>query len=365
MPQASGLSRRTSRTVAIVLSGSILFAAGASYATATAVTAQIKHVNVFGPLINRPLSDGGENILLVGSDDRTGLTKKERRQLHVGQGDYGRHTDSIMIVHIAHDGSVGVVSLPRDSDVQIPSYTDSNHRTHPAHRDKINAAYMYGGPALTVETVEANTGVHIDHYAEINFAGFVNMVDALGGVPVCFKQPVKDTLAGLNLPAGETVLDGKQALAYVRARHIDATSDYGRMNRQQSFLGSVFNQVISPAVVLNPPRLVAFLNSAASAVTTDDGFGQGELWGLVARMRGLSPSSISFQTVPTSGTNSAANEVWDSAKAAALFAKLKTGAPLVDPPKAAAPSVKGKSPAPVPAPSSPDAPKTAADPICG
>lgn len=317
---------------------------------ASEVTGQVKHVNVFTNNANRPDNDGGMNILLVGSDDREGLSRKERRDLKVGQDDYGRHTDTIMIAHVADNGSVDVVSIPRDSYAEIPAYTTSSGQTIAASKQKINAAYSIGGPSLTVQTVEKATGVHIDHYAEINFAGFVNTVEAMGGVPMCLKQPIVDEKAGLNLSAGQHVLNGPQALGFVRARYFDPSADIGRMKRQQNFMSSMFKQAFSPSVVLNPPRLISFLNSAASSITVDENFTDGEIWSLIAKIRSLDPGALSFQTVPIGAevTVPGAGAVveWDQDKAQALFAKLRTGDPLgnASKPPASAPTVE-KAPA--------------------
>lgn len=321
------------RTVAVVVAAGVLAVAGVGYATASEVTGQIERADVFASVKNRPDNDGGTNILLVGSDDRTGLSKKERRALHVGQDDYGRHTDSMMLVHIADDGSIGVVSIPRDSYVDIPAHTGANGVTTAGSKQKINAAYSIGGSALAVQTVEQATGVHIDHYAEINFAGFVSMVDGLGGVPICTKTPIKDEKAGLDLPAGEQTLDGAQALGFVRARYFDPSADLGRMKRQQQFLGAMFNQATSPAVLINPPRLFTFLNSAAGSITVDEDFSNSEMWNIMGKLRSVSPSAISFQTIPVGQDLNAGGVgsvvVWDEQKSQELFAKLKTGEPLI------------------------------------
>jgi len=320
------------RTVAVVVAAGVLAAAGIGYSAASEVTGQVQHVDVFNSVKNRPANDGGTNILLVGSDDRTGLSRKERKQLHVGQDDYGRHTDSMMLVHIADDGSIGVVSIPRDSYVDVPAHTGPTGVTSEGSKQKINAAYSIGGPSLAVQTVEQATGVHIDHYAEINFAGFVSMVDGLGGVPICTKAPIVDEKAGLDLPAGEQTLDGAQALGYVRARYFDPSADLGRMKRQQEFLGAMFNQATSPAVLINPPRLLTFLNSAAGSVTVDEDFSNSEMWSIMAKLRSVSPSAISFRTIPVGEelnvSGAGAVVVWDEQKSQELFAKLKTGEAL-------------------------------------
>ena len=331
-PARTDRPRSTRRLVGVTVAAGVLVVSAVGYATASEVTGQVNRTEVFGLISDRPQNDGGMNILLVGNDDRTGLSKKERRQLHVGQGEYGRHTDSMMIVHVADDGSVGVVSIPRDSYVEIPAYTTSTGKVIPSTKQKINAAYSIGGPTLAVEAVEQSTGVHIDHYAEINFAGFVNMVEGLGGVPICTKKPIVDEMAGLNLPAGPQTLNGAEALGYVRARYFDPSADIGRMKRQQTFLAAMFKQAISPATLMNPARLMSFLNAAASSVTVDENFSKQDMWHLAAKMRSVNPSAISFQTIPLSDDTyepgAGAVVIWDPEESAALFAKLKTGAPL-------------------------------------
>ena len=325
MPRALALSRHSPvRTFGIAAAGAVLFASGIGYASATEITRQLNHVDVFGGVTDRPSKGGGENILLIGNDDRTGISREDRKRLSVGRLDYGSHAEPILILHIADSGAVDIVSIPRDSVVEIPSHVTSAGQSVLAQRDKINASFEYGGPTLTVRTVEHATGVRIDHYAQINFLGFEKMVDAIGGVAVCLKAAVKDRASGLDLPAGETVVDGQQGLAYVRARHFDASQDLGRIKRQQAFLGSIFNRFMSPSVALNPLRVMSFTDAAASSITTDEGFDRAALWNLMARMRGVSPSSISFQTVPLVDADSGVVD-WDPVRSGELFAKLNTG----------------------------------------
>jgi LCP family protein required for cell wall assembly len=139
----------------------------------------------------------------------------------------------MMLVHIGGDlGTVSVVSIPRDSLVTIPAHTGPDGVAISEHQGKINSAFATGGPAVTVQTVELATGLTVDHYVEVNFAGFLSMVDAVGGVDVCLETALQDELSGLDLPAGRQTISGPQALAYVRARYID--NDFGRSERQQS-----------------------------------------------------------------------------------------------------------------------------------
>jgi LCP family protein required for cell wall assembly len=283
-------------------------------------------------------SGPAQNYLLVGSDNRAGLSREQIARLHVGGASTanasGRRSDTMILLHLsAGDDKATLVSLPRDSYVTIPAYTDDHGTHHAASHNKLNAAYELGGAALTVKTVQLATGLHIDHYVEIGFGGFVNMVNALGGVPVCSTRPLKDPKSGLDLPAGTTKLDGRDALAYVRARYVDPTADLGRMKRQQAFLGSVFRTALSTQVMLNPVKLNAFLSATLQSVTLDRGLTRDDLLDLATRTRGLSPSNVVFATVPLSNVDYrpggvGSSVLWDRTKAAALFAALKADRPV-------------------------------------
>lgn len=331
-PRPSTAGRPPLRTAGILLSMGVLAVSGIGFAAASEVTGNVKQTDVFSSLTDRPASNGGTNILLVGNDDRAGISKKDKKAWKLGSKDYGSHAEPLLIVHLSDDGTVGVVSIPRDTLVDIPEYTTSTGHVVAATRQRVNAAYGIGGAPLTVQTIEKNTGVHIDHYAQIDFPGFVAMVDSLGGVPVCLKEDVNDADSGLNLTAGEHSLDGAQALAYVRARHFDASEDLGRIKRQQAFLGSVFTQVMSPAVLINPVKLISFMDAAAGSVTTDSGFDRDKMWALMAQMRGVSPSNITFQTVPIVPADGGA-VAWDPVHAPGIFETLNSGDSLSDPPK--------------------------------
>src|SRR5439155_5305628 len=145
-------------------------------------------------------------------------------------------------------------------------------RPRPKHPVKLNAAYAEGGPNLTVRTVEHMTGVHIDHYLEVDFTSFMRSVDAVGGVEICTPRPLKDSFTGLDLPAGKTLLGGGQALQYVRSRHIDASADLGRMHRQQRFLASLIHKITSSGVLMNPIRFKDVAETMLESVRADSGF---------------------------------------------------------------------------------------------
>ena len=282
-------------------------------------------------------SSGPLTILVVGSDSRAGLSRDEARQLGTGTAENagsGQRSDTMMLVHVAGDRkSATVVSLPRDSYVNIPAYTDDSGEKHPASENKLNAAYALGGAPLLIETVKKETGLSIDHYVEVGFAGVVNMVDALGGVDVCVPSAVNDWRSGLRLDAGTTHVGGLMALSYVRARYIDPTADLGRMERQQRFIGSMFTEATSAGVLLNPAKLNAFLSAALESVNVDEGMSRDMLLELASEIEGLTPKNIRFLTVPLSNVNlstpvGSAVE-WDRKKADQVFASIENDEPLV------------------------------------
>ncbi|HTW21501.1 MAG TPA: LCP family protein [Mycobacteriales bacterium] len=274
-------------------------------------------IHKINPFPSGPRPSGGAvgdlNILIVGSDSRAGLTKAQEKNLHVGH-DAGQRSDTMILLHIpAGGGKADMVSLPRDSYVTIPAHRSDGHLV-PAQMNKLNAAYSLGGPKLTIQTVEYNTHVRIDHYLEINFLGFVNMVNSLGGVNICNAKPINDPVhydsatggyvgSGLNLPAGTSHLTGRTALEYVRAREFDpAQGDLGRIQRQQKFMAAMMNKAESAGVLLNLPKLDGFLKSVASSITTDKGFGISQIIRLARTLHSMSPKNVNLLTVPLSNT---------------------------------------------------------------
>jgi LCP family protein required for cell wall assembly len=228
-----------------------------------------------------------------------------------------------------------VVSLPRDSYVTIPAFTDSSGHKHSAEKNKLNAAFALGGAPLLIKTVQDATGVTIDHYVEVGFAGVVNVVNAVGGVDVCLPNAVDDPKSGLKLPAGKSHIYGDMGLSFVRARYIDPRADLGRMERQQQFLGSMFKEVTSAQTLLNPLKLNALLNAVLSSVHTDDGLNHDEILALVNSLRTLRPSSLRFLTVPLSnvaynaGPSVGEAVLWNKTAANELFTKINDDQPLV------------------------------------
>jgi LCP family protein required for cell wall assembly len=275
------------------------------------VDSQITRVSALADYSGRPDTDG-TNWLIVGSDSRADLTEQQEEQLATGNA-AGKRTDTVMLLHTGSAGTT-LVSLPRDSLLSIPGHG----------KNKLNSAYSFGGPKLLVQTVEQATGLRIDHYAEIGFDGFVNVVDAVGGVDMCIPKAMKDPLAGLNVKAGCQRLDGQTALGYVRSR-ATPRADLDRVEHQREFLSALMKQVASPWTLLNPFRLVGLVRAMPGALTVDSG---DHVWNLVwlgLAMHELSGGGGVTTTVPVGGfstVNGSSVLRWDTTRAKALFGAL-------------------------------------------
>ena len=268
----------------------------------------------------------GTNWLLAGSDSREGLTKAERKELRTGKDEGSQRTDTLMVIHIDDSGKSTLVSLPRDSYVTIPAHIGLDGIAIEDRRNKINTAYGQGGAPLLVETVERNTGLHIDHYMEVGFKGIRDITDAVGGVNMCVPADVTDENSGLNLLAGCQELDGKNALAYVRMRYADPKGDLGRIERQQQFLSSVMKKVATPAVLLNPISMWKLVDAGTGSVNVGETDTVMDIGNLAKAMRALSNGNGTLTTVPVSETdaNTAAGSsvIWDDVAARELFVSL-------------------------------------------
>lgn len=235
------------------------------------------------------LPDGALNILVLGSDRRDVIEgkAKEKRQF---KGDVGQRADVMILLHIAPKAEQAVmVSLPRDLRVTIPG----------VGIDKLNAAYSYGGPNLTLKTVAAFTGIDINHYVEINFASFQEIVNAVGGVKMYIDTPLFDKRSGLNIPEpGCIKMNGSTALSYVRARYIDPTADIGRMQRQQLFIRTLLRKVRSVGFLLNPTRWIDLSEAVGNGVRYDKGVDLG-LARAVANELAANEDQVDFRLVPS------------------------------------------------------------------
>lgn len=307
---------------------------GVGHAVVSELDTGVRRVDPFAGLTDRPDSAKGLNLLVVGTDSRKNVSAEDRKKYRLGNNDCDC-TDTMLMVHLSGDHKrASVVSLPRDSYVRLPAHTDrQTGKRKPAQPAKLNSAYTLGGPQLTVRAVERLTKVHVDHYLEVDFTSFMRTVDVLGGVRVCTVRPLKDDYSGLDLPAGSSDLNGGEALQYVRARHLDGASDLGRMKRQQRFLASVIAKATDSGVLMNPVKFNRLASTLLSSVRADHGFGSDQMIALGRAMRGFTPSSSEFASVPLSDTdyrvgNLGSTVRWDSEKSAALFQRLREDRPL-------------------------------------
>ncbi|MEV2213651.1 LCP family protein [Streptomyces sp. NPDC050997] len=275
-------------------------------------------------VIDRPETGAGTNYLIVGSDSRAGMSAEEKKKLHTGSAE-GKRTDSMMLLHVGSNGDT-LVSLPRDSDVEIPTYTGSDSgKTYQGkgRHVKLNAAYAEDGPELLVRTVEYNTGLHIDHYVEIGFAGFANIVDSVGGVEIDIPQDIKDTKSGADFKKGKQTLNGEEALAFVRTRYALAGSDLDRTKNQQKFLNALASQVATPSTILNPFKLYPTMGSGLDSLIVDKDMGLYDLGKMFWAMKGVNGGDGKSMNMPISGS-SGGNLVWDKAKVKTLVEELNS-----------------------------------------
>ncbi|MEQ4205209.1 LCP family protein [Actinopolymorpha sp. B9G3] len=274
----------------------------------------------FEPTDERAEDGSGTNYLIVGSDSREGLTPEEKNRLGTGSAG-GRRTDTIMVLHVPNTTAPPtLVSLPRDSYVPIPGHG----------RNKINAAFSFGGPKLLAQTVEDVTGLRVDGYVEIGFGGFVSVVDGLGGVEMCLPKAVKDEKAHIDLPKGCQELDGPNALGYVRARYFDPLGDLGRVERQRQFMSAVMKETLTASTIFNPVRYTRVGMAYGDALTVGDSTGVFDLARFALAMRAVSSGKGTTLTVPIAdpglSTRVGSAVKWDTEKALALFNALKEDA---------------------------------------
>jgi len=336
--------RRVLLTVGVVML--TLFVAGgvATYLAYRNLDHNIGSINISNDLGTRPTkasptattANQPMNILLMGSDTRAGQGSGFGNPALLG----GARSDTTMLVHLPADRkSALVVSIPRDSVVQIPECKTADGSTYPAHQGMFNEAFALGGPGCTVHTVESLTHIYIDHFMVVDFRGFQSMVDALGGIQVCLPTAINDPKSHLNLPAGVSTVHGVEALAYVRARYIFDGSDISRISRQQAFLSSVVNKVRSAGTLLNPVKLYKFLDAATKSLTTDPELAHlSALRQLASQVRNIPPNKITFMTTPWMVDPADPNRVvWQTDKTGPLWQAIRTDA--VYPPPTPKPTV--------------------------
>jgi LCP family protein required for cell wall assembly len=257
----------------------------------------------------RPAEQPGTTYLLVGSDSRKGLSAAENKRLGTGGvGDVGQRTDTIMLLHTGNGPSL-LLSIPRDSIVPIPGHGTT----------KINAAFAYGGARLLVKTLEQDTGLRIDHYVEIGFGGFVNSVDAVGGIQICPTKRMVDRRANLNIKKGCQHVDGITALGYARSRHTSAIGDIDRARHQREVVSAIGAKVKSPWTILNPWRYKRINDAATSSLKVGKGTGPIDLARFAWAMTRVNGSDGLTCSMPI--RDLAVH--WDHTRALALLALIK------------------------------------------
>ncbi|MDQ6641952.1 MAG: LCP family protein [Actinomycetota bacterium] len=259
------------------------------------------------PSGQRPADQPGTTYLLVGSDSRANLSASERKKLGTGNA-AGQRTDTIMLLHTGSGPNL-LLSIPRDSPVNVPGYGVT----------KINAAFAYGGPKLLVKTIEQNTGVRVDHYVEIGFGGFVNSVDAVGGIDVCTQKQLDDPLANLHMRKGCHHVDGITALAYARTRHTQQLGDVDRARNQRKVVSQVGAKVKSPWTVINPMRYFRVADAGSGSLRISNGTGPFALARFAWAMTRVNGSNGLTCSMPIVGLSTQ----WDRPRALALLKLVK------------------------------------------
>lgn len=265
--------------------------------------------------------DEALNVLVVGTDNRDDLSEEELAELGTETNE-GLLTDTIMLVQLdpRRDGAA-IISFPRDLLVNRCDGSEG----------RINAAYAVGertdvgGPSCLVETVTDLTGIAVNNYVEVDFSGFIDVVETLGGVTMYLDKPLRDRAAGLDLSSGCVSLNGTDALSFVRARHLD--NDFGRIARQQRFLKEIVDEVMSAGTLVNVPRLASLIQSAADAVEVDSELSLSDMRRLASSLRGASAERLETRTVPAvqRRIDGAAYVVADDDEAEQLFSDFEAG----------------------------------------
>ena len=329
---------RIARITAIVVGVATLLSAGTVGALVYAGSEAVDRIPIPGLRTRDPVAEASEesseeealtaisgltNILVVGLDSREGLTDQELLELGTEDDGGEELTDTLFLLQLDADTErVVALSFPRDLLVERCD----------GSRGRINSAYALGtsdvpdlgGPGCLVETVGTLTGIEIDHFVQVDLAGFITAVDAIGGVTFHLEEPLTDAYAGLDVPAGCVTFDGKKALGFVRSRRLDDGADFGRIARQQRFLREVVAKASSLETLANPTRLVPLVRAVGSSLTTDEGLSTIDLARLALTFRNLSEDQLVTVTVPGDiGTWRTASVVLIDPAAEEIFAALR------------------------------------------
>ncbi|MDP9851873.1 LCP family protein [Corynebacterium lowii] len=261
--------------------------------------------------------DGATDILLVGSDSRTDaqgkpLSRAELDALRAGDEEGAYNTDTIMLIRVPNDGtSATAVSIPRDTYIRDDTYgnlkingvfssyktakEDELHSEGVTDEKRVEKQSTEAGRAGLISAVTDLTGIEVDHYAEVGLLGFVLLTDAVGGVDVCLNEAVNDEFSGANFHAGTQTLDGHQALAFVRQRHGLPRGDLDRVVRQQAFMASMVNKVLSAGTLTNPSRLGDMSQAVERSVVLDENM---DIMSFATQLSNLAGGNVVFNTIP-------------------------------------------------------------------
>jgi LCP family protein required for cell wall assembly len=285
--------------MAAVLVAVLVIAALGAYVKYRTVWDSIKRVDVTSLGKQPPKFNNAENILLLGSDTRTG------RNGTIGGHDGCNCSDTVMLLHISPGHHrVTVISVPRDTMVPVlacpPSDGTTGQQAGAAGQlERINATLSYGGPGCTWKTLDAVTGIHVDHFIQLDFTGFEKVIDDIGGVNVCLPFAVDNPRSGLRLTAGRHHIRGAQALAFWRTREdLGMGSDLQRIQRDQLLMASLVQGIERSGLLNSPTKILGVVKDAADAMTTDSGLDQSTMLKIADSLRGLSSHSVQFVTAP-------------------------------------------------------------------
>lgn len=269
-------------------------------------------------------------VVLMGSDTRSGK----------GNGGFGsaskiggERSDTTIVLHISGDRQSAIgVSIPRDTVITLPK-CKADGKTVGGNEGRFNTAMDIGGPGCTVKAIKEMSGLDINNFMMVDFRGFKRIVDAVGGVEICLSKPVDDPLSGLNLSKGKHVVNGEEALAFVRARKtLGDGSDTSRIRRQQAFLSSLMRTVLSSGTLLNPASLLGVLDAATESLTADPQMADiNNLKDLALSLKDLKPANVTFTTLPWTPNGDGATVSVNTKKAKPIWQAMKDDTPW--PPK--------------------------------
>ncbi|KQY23323.1 hypothetical protein ASD16_12300 [Cellulomonas sp. Root485] len=340
--------RRAARAIGLATVGVLVFTVAAAAAVYRELQGNVEEVDLAGlvgdesarPQVSEPPPGDARagspvNLLIIGSDDRSD------ENATIGGENEGMNSDTTIVAHVAADRSrVELVSIPRDLMADRPSCTMTDGSTTPARESRqFNEAFALGwregqdiesASGCTWKTVEQLTGVRLDGLVLVDFVGLRDMVDAIGGVPICLPTDLSDADTGLDVPAGPQVFDGTTAVQFARARHdIGDGSDTGRITRQHDLMAAMTRSVLSQEVLTSPTSLLRFAQAATSSLTASEGFRDlTDLTGFGLSLRTLRAERIVFASMPTEPDPRDTNRRVATAAAAELWARIAADQPV-------------------------------------